>query len=587
MSISGSHPPRRLDIGAIGWWNYDNQGDLAMLQTLEQGLAPHRIVPIDIGFRINPDELDRLNRLDYVILGGGTLLPGRPDEPFTTFDQWADQLECPLGVVGLGVDPIQEQYWPAVDALLKRARFFFVRDRTSHLLLRDHPRVQVAPDLTFAYPLRPSEGDPVDAVTAPVCGVNLRRSASLDPAPWLETMARLPVKFRGIPLSSFDVWTERALLKQLDPECPGRFDATLYQGLDLMIGTAFHAILFAVQATVPVIAIDYAPKVRNFMADIGLTHFLLSPDEHQKLPSLVDEVLTHRSEIVCDLQAIRERLHLEAQQNVETVRRQIEPRDQRHGHSGPVVTIMVIGSGDAEKDERTLASCASQTYENLEILFSTRTHNFALPSLTETFRVTCVSADTQASVGARLQQMLAQCSGEYLSWLDGGDWFARDALDCLVNRLEQERQVDMVYTDYYAMSAANLPLGYHVVAGPDKLFRRDVIGPCFLMRKALLARIGPPQVDAPLVAYDLWLRATPGSLFCPLHAPLFYSAREIKSPAFIEQERVVRRKRRRTRPAWERATWKVVDTDFGERFIVQPVVRALNLFKRLVNAEHR
>ena len=108
MSISGSHPPRRLDIGAIGWWNYDNQGDLAMLQTLEQGLAPHRIVPIDIGFRINPDELDRLNRLDYVILGGGTLLPGRPDEPFATFDQWADQLECPLGVVGLGVDPIQE-----------------------------------------------------------------------------------------------------------------------------------------------------------------------------------------------------------------------------------------------------------------------------------------------------------------------------------------------------------------------------------------------------------------------------------------------------------------------------------------------
>ena len=145
----------------------------------------------------------------------------------------------------------------------------------------------------------------------------------------------------------------------------------------------------------------------------------------------------------------------------------------------------------------------------------------------------------------------------------------------------------MVYADYYAMNEANLPVGYHVVAGPDKLFRRDVIGPCFLMRKALLARIGPPRVDAPLVAYDLWLRATPNSLFHPLHAPLFYSARQIRSAAFIEQERLVRRKWRRTRPAWERATWQVVDTGFGERFIVQPVAHALSQFKRLVNAERR
>ena len=425
MSISGSNPPRRLDIGAIGWWNYDNQGDLAMLQTLEQGLAPHRIIPIDIGFRINPDELHRLNRLDYVILGGGTLIPGRPDEPFDTFDQWADQLECPLGVVGLGIDPIQEQYWPAVDALLKRARFFFVRDQTSHVLLRDHPNVQVAPDLTFAYPLHASESAPADVVTDPICGVNLRRSASLDPAPWLETLARLPVKFRGIPLSSFDVWTERALLQQLDPESPKHFDATLYQGLDLMIGTAFHTILFAVQAAVPVIAINYAPKVRNFMEEIGLTRFLLSPDEHRRLPSLVDEVLTHHSEIVYDLQAIRERLHLEAQQNLENIRKQIEQSAQRYGHSGPVVTIMVIGSGDAGKDERTLASCTSQTYENIEVLFSTQTDRFALPSAAVTFRGTCISADTQASAGARLRQMLAQCSGEYLTWIDGGTgWLA-------------------------------------------------------------------------------------------------------------------------------------------------------------------
>ena len=253
-----------MHIGAIGWWNYDNQGDLAMLAALRQGLAPHQVVPIDIGFPANEDTIYRLNRLDYVILGGGTLIPGRPDAPFDTFDQWADQLKCPLGAIGLGVDPVEEQYWPAVDALLDRAQFFFVRDRASHTLLRGHPHVQVAPDLTFAYPLPACEDRRRDSGTAPVCGVNLRRAPGLDPEPWLETMAQLPLSVPGIPLSSFHVWTERSLLQQLDPDCPERFDPALYRQIDFMIGTAFHSILFAVQAAVPVIAIDYAPKGAQF-----------------------------------------------------------------------------------------------------------------------------------------------------------------------------------------------------------------------------------------------------------------------------------------------------------------------------------
>ena len=550
-----------MDVGAIGWWNYDNQGDLAMLTALRQGLAPHRVVPVDIGFPAHQDAIYRLNRLDYVILGGGTLIPGKPAAPFDTFDQWADQLECPLGVVGLGVDPILEQYWPAIDTLIDCARFFFVRDRASHALLRNHPRVQIVPDLTFAQPLPTSEYGPGLSGTTPICGVNLRRHPGLDPQPWLEAIAQLPVKVKGIPFSSLSYWTERVLLKQLDPECPEHFDAALYRQLDLLIGTAFHSTLFAVQATVPVIAIDYAPKVRHFMEDIGLTRYLLSPNEHHRLPGLVDDVCAHHSEIVRDLQAIRERLRQEAQQNLETVRQQVEQSGRRYRRSGPKVTIMVMGAGHAEKDERTLASCTSQTYENVEVLFSTQKPIQALPGTADASQVIYVSADAQASAGDRLQQMLAQSDDEYLTWVDGGDWFARDAMDCLISRLEGDRHLDMVYADYYLMNEADIPISRHAVLGSEKLFRRDVVGPCFLLRRAFLAKMGQPAMGTPLVAYDLWLRATPSSQFYPFHTPLFYSARQIKSSALIEQERAVRRNWRLARPAWQRAAWKVIDTD--------------------------
>jgi hypothetical protein len=556
-----------MQVGVIGWWSYDNQGDLAMLASLHAGLSPHHVVPIDTGFPAYPDIIYRLNRLDYIILGGGTLIPGKPTAPFDTFDRWADQLEVPIGIAGLGVAPFPEQHWPAIEALLNRAQFFYVRDHESRNLLRDHPKVQVVPDLTFANPLLPRGDFVSDTKTAPVCGVNLRRSAlgSLDPEPWLEVLKRLPVSIKGIPLSSFDVFDESALLKQLDPKSPECFDPSLYHHIELMIGTAFHAVLFAVQATVPVIAIGYAPKVCHFMADNGLAHYLLAPDEHYRLPALVNELLTHHSEIVAKLRTIREKLYQNAQRNIDSICKQIERSSPRHRETGPTVTIVIIGSGSDEKDQRTQASCASQTYRNVEILF--------------------VDADPQESVGARLQQVLRQSSGEYLTWVDGGDWFAEDAVDCLVSRLEEEPDRDVIYADYYTMSSTNLPVDYQTVPEIEKLYRRDVVGPCFLMRRTLLPLLDQVNVDAPLVAYGLWLRAK--STFIPFHAPLFYSGRSIKSRAFIAKERVTRRYWRRTQSLWKRIVWGIIDTDLGERLIVQPVVHILKWLRWGRYAEHR
>ena len=569
-----------MDIGAIGWWDHDNQGDLAMLSALRQGLAPHHVVPIATGFPAHPDTVYRLNRLDYVILGGGTLIPGKPTAPFDTFDRWADQLECPLGIAGLGVDPFPERHWPAVEALLDRSEFFFVRDRASHILLEDHPKVQVAPDLTFACPLPPRENRPGDGAKVPVCGVNLRRWANSDPQPWLDALQHLPVQLKGIALSSFEVFDEAELLRQLDPDSTQGFDAALYHQLDLLIGTAFHSILFAVQAAVPVIAIGYAPKVQNFMEELGLAQYLLAPDEAHKLPELVADVLANQPAIVDTLRDTRARLHRDAQQNMKSIREQVEQRGPRHQRNGPTVTIVVIGSGNAEADQRTLDSCSSQTYENVEVCFSTGQDRSGLPPTAGASQVTSVAAEPQMGRGARLQQALTLASGEYLTWVDGGDWFADDALDCLADRLEHERPSDAVYADYYAIGESNLPLGYHTVPGPEKLYRRDVVGPCFLLRRSWLARVDLPSPDMPLVAYSLWLQAESSGVLAAFHAPLFYSARQIKSRAFLEQEREARRRWRQTQPAWSRAMWSVIDSDLGERLVVEPLRRLRDVLRR-------
>ena len=557
-----------MEIGVIGWWGYDNQGDLAMLAALRQGLAPHHVVPIDTGFPAHPDTIYRLNRLDYVILGGGTLIPGKPTAPFDTFDRWADTLECPLGVAGLGVDPISEQYWPAVEALLARAQFFYVRDRESRSSLRDYPKVQVAPDLTFAYPLPTCDNVSDDARSIPVCGINLRRSASgsIEPELWLEALEHLPVQIKGIPLSSFDVFGEGVLLRQLDPESPEHFDPALYRQIDLMIGTAFHSILFAVQAAVPVIAINYAPKVRQFMADNGLTRYLLASDEHYRLSGLVDELLSERFEIATELRAIRERLHRDAQQNIQTIRRQIEANEPRHQRTGPRITIAVAGSESAEKDRRTRASCAAQSYENVEVLL--------------------VDADTQESVSARLQHALEQSSGTYLTWINGGDWFAEDAVDCLISRMEQDSECDVLYTDYWLISKDDMLVGNHRVPEINKLYRRDVVGPCFLVRKKAINSAHNFPVGSPLPAYNLWLEMSSNHRFDAFHASLMYSRRQPHSEEVTERERAARQIWRKNLPGLLKVLWGIIGSNFGERYIVKPIAYLSRLLRNVIHARH-
>ncbi len=572
-----------MNIGVIGWWNYDNQGDLAMLDALRQGLAPHHVVPLDVGFPAHADTLHRLNRFDYVLLGGGTLISRKPAPPFDTFDSWAAGLEVPLGVVGLGVDPILESYLPAVKALIDRARFFVVRDHVSWELL-GRTEVQVAPDLTFVYPL-PLNREVTGAREGhPLCGVNLRESPRLDPRPWLEVIRGLPVALRAIPLSSFESFDETALLRRLDPGGARAYSPALYEGLDLMIGTAFHSVLFAVQAGVPVIAIAYAPKVRNFMEGVGLGPYVLSTEESERLPDLVDEVLARRSSLAQEVRRIREELHREARAHFRVLRSEVEGRDRNHVRTGPPVTIMVLSCGNPELDDATLASCLSQTYENRELLFLPRGQGVPLPSLATGQQVR-VMRDPLGEE-SRLEQALRGARGAYLSWVEGGDWLAEDAVDCLVHRMEQDPGLDMLYADYWLLSERRVPVGVHHVPDADKLYRRDVVGPCFLVRQRVVDAAGGLPADSPLATYRLWLQMRPRCRFVPFHAPLMYSARQPHSPAVVKRERATRRRWRDDRPRWQQTLWRIIDSDAGERYLVQPVARLRRWLRRGTHGQH-
>jgi hypothetical protein len=546
-----------VNIGVIGWWRHDNQGDLAMLDALRRSLAPHRLVALDTDLEYNPDTLARLNRLDFLLLGGGTLIRGGPLALFNNFRRWGKRLDVPLGVLGLGVTHIEPDSTADIQALIEHSRFFYVRDETSYRLL-DNPAVSLAPDLTFAHPL-PLTSQPLSGPDLPLAGVNLRKTNDLDPAAWIDPLRRLPCRWRGLPLSSYSSWQEQVGLRTLDPDCSPAFSEALYEGLDLVVGTALHAVIFAVQAGVPVIAIDYASKVGRFMAEIGLADYVLPAGDPAELPNVYGRLITHHQEIREMIGRRRAQLVKESQAMFADVRAAIETAGTKKTCRGEKVSLIVLAGGPPGALEQTLVSCREQTYANIETIVVGDLDPNALQG---TERLAKVSPE--AGLAERLNAGLAEASGAYLSWLAAGDCFSADAVDVLAGRLE-EAMADLVYAGYYTVE--NEKIETQTPAHPAyKLKRHNVVTPCFLYRRELHNTAGLYDTQSPLPAYDFWLRAAAEHRLCPVQTPLLLAQKRPGSDA-AGLERKIRRNYFQTLAPARRLVWKLMDNTLADRLL--------------------
>ncbi len=278
-----------------------------------------------------PRVLGFLRRSDLVIYGGGDLLNG--DLTSLSFLRMAKMLGVPVVCCGVGVLPIENPVQRALaQSALNSLDLITLRDPDSMKRLEELGVTAVPTRLTadLAFLLLPKlHGDHLTEVegnngASITVGINVRSQDPMyrfysqwDEDGFLDTMTstcnrlieELDAHILFLPMETcgrgkeyhhhiFDDMLGRRVLNKIDRKdrfsvlekeyAPDELKGLLSQ-LDLLIAMRLHTLLIASDQGIPLIAFDYAPKLRSFMSSIGREEYLI-PTEDLDVPTIMTTV---------------------------------------------------------------------------------------------------------------------------------------------------------------------------------------------------------------------------------------------------------------------------------------------------------
>jgi polysaccharide pyruvyl transferase CsaB len=339
-----------------GYYGHSNVGDEAILDVLLGDISrtftdPHVTVVSDLPNQIRKERgLDAIDlrdiesvigaaaQSDLMVLGGGglfqdlwraahdtLLLPSHWGlSYYAGFAILGALVGTPVAIYGAGAGPLDtEDGRTLTAAAFESATLATVRNRASLDLLTDigvpEDRVTLTADPAFR--LEPANRAEPRSGTI---GVSVRPWGDGE---WMESLAQgldditelldTDIEFLPFQNSELDHENDAAIAaavagqmrhkertRILQPAPTAAEMAGRFFGYDLVIGMRLHSVVFAMAASVPVIAVAYRPKVRNLMTDAGLGEYVVELDEAAALPALAERARRDRDSIITHLNAI-------------------------------------------------------------------------------------------------------------------------------------------------------------------------------------------------------------------------------------------------------------------------------------------
>jgi glycosyltransferase involved in cell wall biosynthesis len=196
------------------------------------------------------------------------------------------------------------------------------------------------------------------------------------------------------------------------------------------------------------------------------------------------------------------------------------------------VTIILTTLNSEKFIVRSINRCLHQSYREIELLIVDGGSNDRTIQIVEEFHDTRIRIIHQANNIGKLPGAinlgLENGLGEFITWTQDDCWYEPNAIETMLNYLNEHLEVSLVYADYMDVDESGKQIKYQTVHPPEDILNDDVIRVCFLLRREVYETIGPQEPKYHPVHEVPW-RAKVAKRFTisPLHKPLMnYVVRE-------------------------------------------------------------
>ena len=198
-----------------------------------------------------------------------------------------------------------------------------------------------------------------------------------------------------------------------------------------------------------------------------------------------------------------------------------------------LVSIVLPTYNGSRHLAQSIESCLNQTYNNIELIIVNDSSTDSTEDIILSFqdsRIIYVKNDVNQGLPKSLNIGFAKSLGEYLTWTSDDNYYALCALEVMLKYLKEDRRIDFLYCNGYAINVDGNITGEFLKEEAWKLIKYNSVGPCFLYKRKVYSAIGDYDPEMFLVEdYDYWLRVYKKFNMKIMYKKLYYTRKHDQS----------------------------------------------------------
>lgn len=180
----------------------------------------------------------------------------------------------------------------------------------------------------------------------------------------------------------------------------------------------------------------------------------------------------------------------------------------------PLISIVLPTYNGARYIRKSIESCLAQSFQNFELVIVNDCSTDNTLEIVQEYaktdpRIVIVNNAFNKKLPLSLNTGFEAARGEYFTWTSDDNFYAADALEAMLQVLERDRSVALVYADYTLIDDSDKAFGVRQFGDINQSFNKWLgCGACFLYKKEVHQKNNGYRPEAFLIEdYDFFVRA--------------------------------------------------------------------------------